>query len=261
MLLITPAEVIRHAFSPRERISPGSIRPLKIDIAQEHFIRPRLGDQLFDRLVDGQYPEFVERYLNPALAHFVRYGILTELCVEVGDRGALVYSASSDQTQTARNQESQASQTKDQTGSSVVDTTADNLTTLHETTNTTQDVNAQTTTTGISGGSLVDRVERSDDYTNRIANGTQAKTVDEQRSSTDTTKELSSNSSETSVDENRSASGERYRPATGAELRALSVRTLSDAQILLAKAVRYLERNQDEFVEYAPKTWAQNIFF
>lgn len=261
MLLITPAEVIRHAFSPRERISASSIRPLKIDIAQEHFIRPRLGDELFEKLVDGHYTDFTERYINPALAHFVRYGILAELCVEVGDRGALVYSSSSDQTQTARNQESADSQTKEHTDSSVVATTANNLTTLHDTTNTTKEFAGQTTTHGMSGGSLVDRVERYDDYTGRISNGTQNEQVDQQRTATDTAKTLVSGTVEIATDENRSASGERYRPATGAEVRALSVRTLSDAQILLAKAVRHLERRKADFVEYAPRGYANNIFF
>lgn len=261
MLLITPAEVIRHAFSSRERISPDSIRPLKIDIAQEHFIRPRLGDELFEKMVEGSYPDFVDQYLNPALAHFVRYGLIPELCVEVGDRGALVYSASSGKTQTARSQESTAKQTKDQNGSETFRTTCENQTTTQETTNTTVTYEEHIVANQPGTSTVLDQVEDSESYTNRIQNGTKNNQGEETRESNDESQEVLSNNAESSLDENRSASDEVYRPATGAELRALSVRTLSDAHILLAKAVRYLNRHSADFVEYAPTTLSQNVFF
>ena len=262
MLLITPAEVIRHAFAPRERISPSSIRPIKIDIAQEHFIRPRFGDELFERLTEGAYPDFTERYIAPALAHFVRYGILAELCVEVGDHGALVYSASTDRTETAQTQESTENQTQQRTTASTDSTSADNLSTTHNTTNTngTEGVHATTTVVGSTGAVQDDRKDV-DLYSSRIADGTDRRQVDQERTSNQTASGTTAQTTEAATDTRRSGQAERYRPATASEIRSLSVRALSDAQILLAKAVRYADRRADELAEYTPRTLAQNVFF
>lgn len=91
MLLITPAEVVELAFTPREIISHSSVRHLKIDVAQEHFIRPRFGDALFEKFKEGEHSAFVDGFIKPALAHFVRYGLVDELSIQMSDTGAVIF--------------------------------------------------------------------------------------------------------------------------------------------------------------------------
>lgn len=90
-LIITQAKVVELAFSGRETISADSIRLSKIDVAQEYFLRPVLGDALFEKVVEGEHTLFTENFLQPALAHYVRYGVIGELSIQVGDNGAVVY--------------------------------------------------------------------------------------------------------------------------------------------------------------------------
>lgn len=98
MNLINPREVISHAFSTRDSVSESSIRAAKITVAQERYIRPAFGDQMFDRMVTGEHSAYVNTYIKPALAHFVRYELIGELALQVGDQGIhLPTSENSDQ--------------------------------------------------------------------------------------------------------------------------------------------------------------------
>lgn len=91
MLLITPSEVLEYAFSTKELISAASIRTSKIDVAQERFIRPKFGDELFEKFMDGEYTIFVDNFVKPALAHYIRYGVVDELSIQLGDNGAVLF--------------------------------------------------------------------------------------------------------------------------------------------------------------------------
>lgn len=114
MLLITPSEVVEYAFTPREEISPQSIRTVKIDIASDHFVRPRFGDALYDKFTEGEYQPYVEEYLKPAIAHFVRYAIIDELSIQMSQSGAMCF----------ENEHLQAEQTKTTTLKAVDESTA-----------------------------------------------------------------------------------------------------------------------------------------
>ena len=86
--LITPAEVLQLAFSTRDQLSAGAIRYPKIMIAQERYIVPALGQELCERLYSTPaYQLFLEDYIRPALAYFVRHGIIEELAFEISDAG------------------------------------------------------------------------------------------------------------------------------------------------------------------------------
>ncbi|MFI3294873.1 MAG: hypothetical protein R3Y19_02530, partial [Rikenellaceae bacterium] len=87
--LITPQQVIDIAFSPDSFSSSELIRESKIIIAQEHFLRPKLGDSLYDALDGGEYDQFIEDYLQPPLAYYVRYGLLDELSIMVDPNGVI----------------------------------------------------------------------------------------------------------------------------------------------------------------------------
>ncbi len=85
--LITPDEVIKLAFSPTEQIKPSAIVESKIIAAEEKYIRPVLGG-LFEALKEGKYPELLDEYIKPALAYYVRYGVIPDLSLKLNNMGA-----------------------------------------------------------------------------------------------------------------------------------------------------------------------------
>lgn len=92
MYLITPREVLEYAFSELEDVSSLALKPTKILIAQERFVRPVFGDRMYDALLeDSRYRSFVESYLKPALAHYVRHSIVDELAIRIGNKGVGLY--------------------------------------------------------------------------------------------------------------------------------------------------------------------------
>lgn len=86
MLLITPNEVIEIAFADAKTLKPEMIRPSKIDIAQERFLRPVLGN-LYDSLIDGNHTLFIDEYIKPPLAYFVRHAVISDLAMSVDGSG------------------------------------------------------------------------------------------------------------------------------------------------------------------------------
>lgn len=262
MLLITPAEVIGQAFTPRETISQSSIRELKIDIAQEHFIRPRLGQELYEELLANRHPELTEYYVKPALAQFVRYGVIGELAVEVGDHGALVYSSSvgrvNDEQSKAQDTSLQGEQSKESrsTGESesqntIIDTT-DEMKEVFDERIFSNETNPDTTN--------IDnhRIQTQSDVSfnaNRSTTDTRITTGEEKLASTDTRKEV------VSAQQNTVRNDEQLRAASVVELRVLAQRALSDGNILLSKAVRHIERNLDLYPSYVSSNFSSRIFF
>lgn len=96
MLLITQQEVIEYAFSPTDTLTPDAIRLAKILVAQEHFIRPRLGDALFIKLMD-KHREFVDGYLKAPLSHYIRYGVLSDISFHIGDNGISLFDSTNNE--------------------------------------------------------------------------------------------------------------------------------------------------------------------
>lgn len=87
--LITPQEIIAIAFSPTEQISSEAIVESKIIAAEEKFLRPVLGG-LVDALRDGSYPELLREHIKPALAYYVRYGVIPDLSLKLNGMGAQI---------------------------------------------------------------------------------------------------------------------------------------------------------------------------
>lgn len=79
-------QVVELAFSAGNPVSPTSIRETKIVVAQERYLRPELG-RLYDAVLDGKYPDLLDDYLRPALAHYVRYAIIPDLSIRLSDKG------------------------------------------------------------------------------------------------------------------------------------------------------------------------------
>lgn len=89
--IITPEKVIKLAFSPSDQITPTAIKETKIDAAQEQFIRPVLGEGLLQVLLEERYAKFLEDYILPALAYYVRYAIIPDLSLKLNNAGAQVF--------------------------------------------------------------------------------------------------------------------------------------------------------------------------
>jgi hypothetical protein len=87
-LLITPAQVAELAFRAPDFISPESISEATILATQQKFIAPVFGG-LYDRLCEGDYPEFVEEYIVAPLALYVKMQMLPSLAVQAGGGGVV----------------------------------------------------------------------------------------------------------------------------------------------------------------------------
>ena len=88
ILLISPAEIMEIAFSASEKVRPDLINDIKIDTAQTKFLKPVLG-KLFGRLSDESNTDFVEEYIKPPLAMFVKYLILDDATASIGTMGII----------------------------------------------------------------------------------------------------------------------------------------------------------------------------
>ena len=99
--LITAQEVINLAFTDRNFL-PGKILDSQIKVAQEGFMLPALGDNLYTLLTtavpSGSNAILVNDYLKPALAWFVRYVILPEIGVHASNTGVQVVTPNGSQT-------------------------------------------------------------------------------------------------------------------------------------------------------------------
>lgn len=260
MLLITPAEVIAAAFTSREQITPASIRPLKIDIAQEHYIRPRFGDQFFEKMLSNQYGDFVDEYIKPALSQYVRYGVIDELSVQMSDTGAIIYGSTD--TLIEKNESGDQKQNLTQ---SIVDETISDSVEMHEgseigNSSKTEQLNVEkyinnSVPSNLNENSSTEAMDRTDDTT--TTSGKVSVSDNGQNTRTNTSLTATDRSGKTT--ENRGARS--LRVATIAERHVIAARALSDANILLAKAVRYVERNSEQFTHYLPTTASSRIFF
>lgn len=71
--LITPYDVIVHAYSDSEMQSPSAILHSDIAEAEGRYIAPVLGERLIEQLYGGGYSSLLEEYVAPALVAWTRY--------------------------------------------------------------------------------------------------------------------------------------------------------------------------------------------
>lgn len=260
MLLITPAEIISLAFCSHEKISPESIRTLKIDIAEQRYIRPRIGDHLFDALSDGIFSDFTNQYIKPALAHFVRHGIIDELSIGMSDNGALVYGSTL--ATTDKNSGTDSSQKQIGSDSSSVDEDTLLSSNLKRISNEQEQIDFSEDEF-ISSSTNIQQQGITTASTNTLLDGTHTDTrtdkttvgwTKSERSDLTTTLEQTDTATE-------KLSTTILRAASTAERRLLIDHALWDANVLLAKAVRYIERNADQFPLYVGRSLGSRFFF
>jgi hypothetical protein len=88
-LLITPAQVAETAFRAPDFITPDAVGEATILAAQQKYIRPVLGDALYDAVCRGDYPTLVEDHLKLPLALYVKMLMLPSLAVQAGAAGVV----------------------------------------------------------------------------------------------------------------------------------------------------------------------------
>ena len=86
-LLITPAQVAEMAFRAPDFVRPESVSEGTILAAQQKYVRPVLGDALYEALCGGAYPAFSEDFVRPPLALYVKMLMLPSLAVQAGGAG------------------------------------------------------------------------------------------------------------------------------------------------------------------------------
>lgn len=86
--LITPAEVLELAFPSNQYLPEEMILPAKIDAAQYRFLKPAFGS-LYVCLAEERYEMFLNQFVKPALAYYVRYLVIDDLCASTGTSGVL----------------------------------------------------------------------------------------------------------------------------------------------------------------------------
>lgn len=71
--LITASQVISLAFSPEEPYSSSLITTSDIIEAESRHLRPIVGDDLYNAMLQGSYGELVDDYVAPMVAAWTRY--------------------------------------------------------------------------------------------------------------------------------------------------------------------------------------------
>lgn len=85
-LFISPARIAEYAFRAPNFINAAAISDATILAAQQKFIRPALGP-LYDEICAGRYPDFLEEYIQPPLALYVKLLMMPSLAVQAGGGG------------------------------------------------------------------------------------------------------------------------------------------------------------------------------
>ncbi len=88
--LITPQKVVELAFGDGEYVADSAVSVADIASAEFCHIRPIVGKELYERLLDNAYPELVEEYVAPAIAMAVRTMIQPALNVRTGQTGLVM---------------------------------------------------------------------------------------------------------------------------------------------------------------------------
>ena len=92
--IITPAEVVRLAFTDGEYVAPEAIGEADIEAAIRRRMEPVAGHELCEALRAGAYPDFTAGYAAPAIALCVRVLVQPRLNAATGQTGLAVPSAS-----------------------------------------------------------------------------------------------------------------------------------------------------------------------
>lgn len=87
--LVTPAAVVELAFTDGEIFTDAAIPESAIAAAQERYVRPVVGDALYERLLEGGHADFTQEYLAAPLALYVRCLLAPQSDIRHGPYGTV----------------------------------------------------------------------------------------------------------------------------------------------------------------------------
>lgn len=85
--IVTPEQVAELAFADGTYIDAAAVAESSIVAAERRYIRPVVGDRLYERLVEGAYADFVAEYLVVPAALWTRVLMQPRLEVRTGQCG------------------------------------------------------------------------------------------------------------------------------------------------------------------------------
>ena len=91
--LITNEQVISLAFGDGEYLSPEVVLDSDIAAAEDRYILPVVGAELYEALLKGSYKDLLDNFVAPALAMAVRTMIQPALNVRTGQAGLQISSS------------------------------------------------------------------------------------------------------------------------------------------------------------------------
>lgn len=77
--ILTPQQVLNHAFTAGEYLPPEAISESLIITAEERYIRPIVGRELYQKFLEGAYADFSSTYIKPLAAVGVKRLLLPQL--------------------------------------------------------------------------------------------------------------------------------------------------------------------------------------
>lgn len=86
--LITAKEVIELAFAENSNMREESISSTSIRIAEIKYLKPVFGNMY--ALLASRYSEFLDEYIKPALAYFVKCEIMSSIAIDMSNSGVAV---------------------------------------------------------------------------------------------------------------------------------------------------------------------------
>lgn len=87
--LITVEKAREVAFSRQEYLPDDQLTPLRIQIAQDRYVRPVVGEELYEALEQGLYANLLDEFIAPVIAFGVRVMWLAQLRMKVATGGVL----------------------------------------------------------------------------------------------------------------------------------------------------------------------------
>lgn len=85
--LISPAQVLRRAFTPDEPLPPATIDEATVAAAEHRYIVPVIGPALYKRLLAGDHADFRDSFLAAPIALFARLIVQPRLDIRTGQCG------------------------------------------------------------------------------------------------------------------------------------------------------------------------------
>ena len=85
--LITPLQVLKLAFGNGENLPPDTFGEADIAAAEQRYIVPVIGPELYEKLLAGTHAEFRDEYLAAPAALFTRLALQPRLDIRTGQCG------------------------------------------------------------------------------------------------------------------------------------------------------------------------------